>query len=267
MLSDDAFKKLLGHLDRPWNGFRKVRKGVKKRLRLHMEELGHTTVEGYLLEMERCPEVRTECEHRLMVNISRFFRDRQLWQAFRQRLLPDLIGRFQAPIRIWSAGCANGEEPYSLAMVWQSLPGAPPLELLATDADVRCLDRARAGVYGRSSLKEVPDDIRTHFFDPKRGGRQFQIKPRLLTPIDWRPHQLLNRPPPGPFHAILLRNNLLTYHQGDSLQAAFGRILTVLAPGGYLVVGSHEKLPSSSFALVRDEKCPWVYQWAKNASC
>jgi chemotaxis protein methyltransferase CheR len=267
MLNDNEFKKLLGYLDRPWDGFRKVRKKVKKRIRLHMEELGYATVEGYLVALDLQPEVRAECEHRLMVTISRFFRDRQLWQAFRERLMPALIERFEPPIRIWSAGCAGGEEPYSLAMVWQSLPGAPPLELLATDADVRCLDRARTGVYGRSSLKDVPDDIRTLYFDPNRSGRQFQIKSRLLTPIDWRPHQLLNRPPPGSFHAILLRNNLLTYHQGASLQAAFGRILTVLAPGGYLVVGSHEKLPASSFALVRDEKCPWVYQWAKNASC
>ncbi len=260
MLSDNEFKKLLGHLNRPWEGFRKVRKGVKKRIRRHMEELGHTTVEGYLLEMERRPEVRVECEQRLMVTISRFFRDRQLWQAFRERLLPDLIGRFADPVRIWSAGCANGEEAYSLAMVWHSLPSSPPLQLLATDADARCLDRARAGVYGRSSLKEVPADMLARYFDPHRGGRQFHIKAHLLAPITWRRHHLLDRPPTGPFHVILLRNNLLTYHQGLSLQAAFERILTVLAPGGYLVVGSHEKLPSSSLPLVRGENCPWVYQ-------
>jgi len=259
MLSDEDFRILLLHLDRPWAGFRKVRRGVKRRIRFHMQALGCSSATAYLQVIKRRPEIRAECERRLLVTISRFFRDRQLWQAFRERLLPGLVGRFEAPIRIWSAGCAGGEEPYSLAMVWQSLPGSPPLELLATDADVRCLDRARAGVYGRSSLKEVPDDIRTHFFDPQRGGRQFQIKPCLFRPIEWRLHQLLDPPPPGPFHAILLRNNLLTYHQGVSLQAAFGRILSVLTPGGYLVVGSHEKLPSSSLPLVRDENCPWVY--------
>jgi hypothetical protein len=61
--------------------------------------------------------------------------------------------------------------------------------------------------------------------------------------------------------------NLLAYHQGPSLQTAFNRILTVLAPGGYLVMGSHEKLPASSFALVRDEKCPWVYQLKTSHGC
>jgi len=266
MFTDEQFRILLAYLDRPWDGFRKVRRGVKKRVRRHMEELGCTTMDSYIREMERRPEVRAECERRLMVTISRFFRDRQLWQVLKERLLPDLANRCQAPIRIWSAGCACGEEPYSLAMVWNSLPDSPALQLLATDADVQCLHRAQAGVYGRSSLREVPDDIRTLFFDPKRGGRQFQIKPRLLTPIFWRRHQLIDRPPQGPFHAILLRNNLLTYHQGPPLQAAFERILTVLTPGGYLVVGSHEKPPISSFALMRDEKCPWVYQLTKNAS-
>lgn len=260
MLSDDEFRELLGILDRPWAGFRKVRKGVKKRIRRHMEELGFTAVEGYFREIERRPEIRLKCERCLMVSISRFFRDRMLWRAMAERLLPELIEGFEPPIRIWSAGCAGGEEPYSLAMVWHSLPHAPTLELLATDADVRCLERAREGVYGRSSLKEVPDDFRTLFFDPKRGGRQFQIKSRLLTPIDWRLHQLMGRPPQGPFHAILLRNNLLTYYQGPPLRDAFERILTVLTPGGYLVVGSHEKLPDSSFPLLRDENCPWVYK-------
>ena len=266
MLTDEEFRILLAYLDRPWTGFRKVRKGVKKRVRRHMEELGHRTFEDYILEMERRPEVRVECEHRLMVTISRFFRDRQLWQTCAERLLPDLIARFQAPVRIWSAGCANGEEAYSLAMVWHSLPGAPPLKLLATDADVRCLDRARSGVYACSSLKEVPDDLRALFFDPKRGRRHFQIKTRLLTRIDWQLHQLLDRPPPGPYHAILLRNNLLTYHQGPSLQAALERILTVLTPGGYLVLGSHEKPPPSFLQLVRDQYCPWAYQFIPNGS-
>ena len=260
MLNDDAFRILLGYLDRPWAGFRKVRKGAKKRIRLHMEELGCTTLEAYLQLMDCRPDARADCEQYLLVTISRFFRDQQLWLALRDRLLPDLIRRFQPPVRIWSAGCACGEEPYSLAMVWNFLHQPPPLELLATDADVQCLERARIGRYGRSSLKEVPEDLRKRFFDPKRGGKQFQIKSHLAATIEWRQHQLLGPPPRGPFHAILLRNNLLTYHQGRQLLTAFERILVALAPGGYLVVGSHERLPVSAFPLERDAHCPWVYR-------
>lgn len=266
MLSDEAFRKLLTYLDRPWSGFRKIRRGVKRRLGRHMEELGCSSVEAYILAMQGRPDVREKCERCLLVSISRFFRDRRLWIDLRERILPNLVEHFGAPIRIWSAGCACGEEPYSLAMVWHALPGQPCLRLLATDADGQCLDRARAGIYGRSSLKEVPDDQRALFFDTQRGGRRYRIKSHLLRPIAWQRHQLLDRPPQGPFHAIFLRNNLLTYYQGPVLGAALERILAVLAPGGYLVVGSHEKLPPTAMALARDAKCPWVYRLERTVS-
>ncbi len=264
MVSDDAFRKLLAYLDRPWAGFRKVRGGVKKRISRHMQELGCPSVEAYIQTMAGRPEIRKDCERHLLVSISRFFRDRQLWRALGQHLLPDLVNGFEAPIRIWSAGCACGQEPYSLAMVWNALPDRPDLELLATDDDERCLEWARSGVYGFSSLKEVPDDMRACFFNPYRGGRRYRINTHLLPPIIWRRHHLLDKPPPGPFHAIFLRNNLLTYHQGPTLRAALERILAVLTPGGYLVVGSHEKPPATAFALTRDAKCPWVYHYEKS---
>jgi chemotaxis methyl-accepting protein methylase len=104
MLSDTEFRQLLEHLDRPWAGFRKVRKGVKKRIRRHMAESGCSTIEQYLRILTRHPGAQTALEQCLRVTISRFFRDRQLWQAIGERILPDLVNWFSPPIRIWSAG-------------------------------------------------------------------------------------------------------------------------------------------------------------------
>ncbi|BBO70412.1 chemotaxis protein CheR [Desulfosarcina alkanivorans] len=261
MLSDTEFRQLLHHLDRPWAGYRKVRKGVKKRIRRHMAGLGCSTVDAYLWELAQRPDARAVCEQGLRVTISRFFRDRELWQALESRVLPGLIDRFPAPIRIWSAGCACGEEPYSLAMVWEELGRPARLDLLATDAGGACLARARAGVYNPSSLKRVPDGLRDRYFDSRKGGRQCLIRSGRLTPIRWRQHDLLDPPPEGdPFHLILLRNNLLTYYRGRCLQAALTRIMAALVPGGCLVTGAHERLPVSACRLDRDEGCPWIYR-------
>jgi len=225
-----------------------------------MEELGCASADAYIQELERMPAARAECERRLLVSISRFFRDRQLWRMLGQHTLPELIERFQPPIRVWSAGCACGEEPYTLAMLWKLLPQAPDLEILATDADAQCLDRARAGLYGRGSLREVPEDLRLAFFESRKGGRQFQIKSHLLAKTNWRRHRMQDPPPQGFFHALFMRNSLLTYYQGPARQATFERVLTRLLPGGYLIVGAHEKPPASSLPLVRDDHCPWVYK-------
>lgn len=261
MLSDNEFRQLLEALNRPWAGYRKVRKGVKKRVRRHMERLGCNTVETYLQQLALSPEEKAICEENLLVTISRFFRDRRLWQVLNERLLPRLIQTFEAPIRIWCAGCACGEEPYSLAIVWSSIENSPTLELLATDTQSVCLDRAQKGVYGRSSLKEVRGELRDAYFISRRGGRSFQIKTNRLPPIQWQRHNLFDPPPHGPFQMIFLRNNLLTYHQGPLLRAVFDRIVRKLTPGGYLVAGSHEKLPSSTHSLIRDPDCPWVYRY------
>jgi len=264
MLSDNEFRYLLNYLNRPWAGFRKVRKSVKKRIRRHMQALGCATVEQYLIELERQPESMAATHQCLRVTISRFFRDRQLWQVLKKRILPCLARQFNPPIRIWSAGCACGEEPYSLAILWNELGRPSTLDLLATDVDEVCLSRARQGIYSRSSLKEVPDDIQARYFEMKKGGRQFLINTHLLPPIRWRQRDLLNPPLENDFyHVILLRNNLLTYYTGIELKKTFEQIIARITPGGYLVAGSHEKIPGSVFHLKRDDECPQIFQLRK----
>lgn len=261
MLSDEDFGRLLQQLDRPWAGYRKIRKGVKKRVRRHMEQVGCRSIENYLQLMKSQTDVRRACEKALYVTISRFFRDRKFWQDLESRLFPIMIRDFAEPLRIWSAGCACGEEPYSIAMVFSLIASPPELTIIATDAQQDCLERARKGRFGQSSLKALPNSLRSEFFSSRKSGRQFSINLEKLPSIQWRHHDLLHEsPPPGPFHMIFLRNNLLTYHQGPELQSAFSRIISVLFPGGYLVLGSHEKLPARTGILTRDTQCPWVYR-------
>jgi chemotaxis methyl-accepting protein methylase len=259
MLSDHEFSILLEQLNRPWAGFRKVRRGVKKRIRRHMAELGCSTIEQYLVAISR-PHARAVCEQCLRVTISRFFRDRPLWKTLQERILADLTRQFPSPLRIWSAGCACGEEAYSLAMLCKTLPHADPPIIVATDAQRDCLQRAREGIYGRGSLKALPDEMQQRYVDIGRKGRQVVVRKHLLPPIRWQVHDLMRGPVDGPpFHLILLRNNLLTYYQGRVLQDAFSKILSSLTPGGGLVIGRHERLPDADYPLIRDAGCAWVF--------
>lgn len=260
MLDDDEFRRVLEHLDRPWTGFRKVRKGVKKRLRRHMQSLGCDSVRTYLHILDRQPEARAACEQHLIVIISRFFRDHRLWASMRDRILPQWISSLRGPLRAWSAGCANGEEPYSLAILWEEAAADQFVMVTATDASSQCLERAQAAIYDRSSLKQVPEDLRMKYFEQTPAGRRFALKPLLKSKICWQQRDLFDDPPPGRFHLIFLRNNLLTYYRGSAQVRAFEQIARTLVRGGYLIVGSHEHPPPTGWDLIRDDICPWIYQ-------
>ncbi len=116
-MDDDQFRKLLEYLDYSWRGYRKVRKGVKKRIRRHMQQLYCRDISAYLKVLERQPVRRQECELLMTVSISRFFRDRRLWEMLENRWLPDIIAKNLKALKVWSAGCGCGQEPYSFKIV------------------------------------------------------------------------------------------------------------------------------------------------------
>lgn len=246
IMDDNEFRQILNKFDLSWSGYRKVRKGVKKRIARHMRLLDMSTAEGLLKAAEYDPGLRQQLELLLKVSISRFFRDRKLWQDMETRVLPALIRMSDTKTRVWSAGCACGEEVYSLAIVWDrfvsTMANSPELELIATDSNPDVLEKAKAGVYAKSSLKELDGHVLEQYFTPVAG--RFMIRASLKTRVTWQMHDLIAEAlPRGQFLLIFLRNNLLTYYGNDSRDAALARILDRLAPGGFLVIGAHEKIP------------------------
>jgi chemotaxis methyl-accepting protein methylase len=263
-MDDDQFRQLLDQLDFSWSGYRKVRKGVKKRISRHMQELNCPNVHAYLDLLNQRAELRQECEKRMTVSISRFFRDRQLWQALENDLLPRIIERRSQAVRVWSAGCARGEEVYSLKIVWDRLakkyPQLPEIDIVATDIHSDYIDKARAGVYAKSSMREVSQEVREQYFEIRKSGNRFVIKAEYKKGIEWRVQDLFSDPPGSEFEMILLRNNLLTYYRTHLKTKGLKRILKALVPNGWLIVGSHEKLPSPVSDLQRHSSIPWAYR-------
>lgn len=266
MLSDDEFKLILDYFDRPWKGYRKVRKGVKKRIRRHMQTLNCATVRDYISTIATDDDQKRVAESCLLVTISRFFRDRRMWKQIEESIYPELIQHARNRIQIWSAGCASGEEAYSLAILWHRLTAhsdiRTKLKILATDVNPVCIERAKKGWFEKSSLKEVDPATIVAYFKKRPCKHQYEIHSCAKTPIRWQVDDLLTPNSTGPFHVIMLRNNLLTYYRGTQKEDAFQMILDRLIPGGYIMTGSHEKLPSKFSELFqRCQECPHIYQY------
>lgn len=220
-----------------------------------MQGLGCKTVPDYLERIRHNSDVMHECRLALTVSISRFFRDRMVWDTIRKKVLPDLAEKNHRPIHVWSAGCARGEEVYSMKMIWEKAEkqglDLSRLRLLASDINPEYLAAAQKGVYGKTSLKEVCESDRKTFFHIRKNGKQFIVKPFLRNDITWQIMDLCTELPNQSFDLIFLRNNVLTYLDGNLKALVFQNIVKRLKPGGFLVKGAHETIPEKDVSLVR----------------
>jgi chemotaxis protein methyltransferase CheR len=232
-----------------WPGFRKVRRQVCKRLRRRLAELDLPDLEAYRAYLERDAGEWATLESLTRITISRFNRDRGVFACLEREVLPALADDVRArggdALVVWSAGCASGEEPYTLAILWQlSLAGRFPgltIRILATDADATLLARARRGCYGTGSVRELPAPWRAAAFVERAGSHclrdDFKVGVRLVR------HDIRRSPPNGPFDLVLCRNLAFTYFDLAEQRVAAARIGESLRGGGALVVGAHEALP------------------------
>jgi chemotaxis protein methyltransferase CheR len=245
-MDDQQFRQLLDFFGLSWMGYRKVRKGVKKRLSRFWGQIGIGALGEFLQALDENKELRKQAEILMAVSISRFFRDRQLWQSFKKDVIPLVIAKHIEKVKVWSAGCACGEEVYSFKILWEewgkSKERLPELELWATDLNPEVLDKAREGVYPLSSLKELPPEIRSKYFRSVQETR-LAISDSLKEGIFWKIHNILiDDPPQADFQIIFLRNNLLTYYKDKFRKPAFRKVIDSLSAEGFLIIGSHEKL-------------------------
>jgi chemotaxis protein methyltransferase CheR len=263
-MDDDQFRQLLDCFRFSWSGYRKVRKGVKKRICRHMQQLNCLNFKAYLDLLNTSDAVRIECQWRMTVSISRFYRDRKLWLDLQEDLLPPMIDPKKNTIQVWSAGCARGEEVYSFKIIWDRLKQRcdyqPKLEITASDMHPDYIEKARAGVYAKSSMKEVPQEIREAYFDIQKSGKRFDVKAFLKEGIIWKVQDILAVPPGSGFDIIFLRNNLLTYYKDPLKEEGLNRVVKALTHDGWLIVGSHEKMPAAVSNFRRHHSIPWAYR-------
>ncbi|MGE5892859.1 MAG: CheR family methyltransferase [bacterium] len=236
-----------------WEGFRKVRGQVCKRLGRRIGELGLRDLDEYRRYVEDYPGEWPVLDSLSRVTISRFYRDRGVFDTMRTDILPALargvISRGEPELRSWSAGCGSGEEPYTLQIIWKLgvspvLQTSIPLSMKATDIDPLLLERARKGMYLKSSLRDLPRELREQAF--VHSGEFFMIKEPLRENIAFIRQDIREEMPEGPFHLILCRNLVFTYFDEPLQEKIIDRMMKRLIAGGILIIGIHETLPRQS---------------------
>lgn len=232
-----------------WPGFRRVRKQVCKRVDRRLRELGVPDVESYRDFLEEHREEWSVLDSFCRISISRFYRDRGVFDYLREEILPTLAATAHASgdntLRCWSAGCASGEEVYTLNIMWQRCFSSRfpdmRLSIIATDSDSNMLDRARRGCYSSSSLKEIPKNWLAVAFT--KAGEQFCLKPDFRDGVEFICQDIRLANPEGRFHLVLCRHLVFTYFDNELQQDMLRRIVTKLESGGILVTGKQERLP------------------------
>jgi len=238
-----------------WRGFRKVRRQVYKRIARRMTELALSDIGRYRTYLQSRPEEWQRLDALCWISISRFYRDCRVFERLENACLPDLaktiLARGEHELRCWSAGCAAGEEPYTLALLfhYKLAPRFPMLRLhiVATDADSKALRRAERGCYPASSLRELPAEWCADAFE--RIAHEFCLKAEYRRSVSFMHQDIRERVPEGPFHLILCRNLVFTYFDDDLQREAILSIANRLLAGGVLVVGKHETIPDGPWEL------------------
>jgi chemotaxis protein methyltransferase CheR len=237
-----------------WPGFRNVRQQVCKRLNRRIRELGLADFAAYRRRLEVDPAEWIAFDNCCVVTISRFYRDRSVYETLRERVLHEIAARAVREgrmARIWSAGCASGEEPYTLKVIWDhdvvcEFPDAL-VSIVATDVDETVLARARRGCFEPTSLGELPPRLIEQAFDVV--GLLYCIKAKHREGIEFL-HQDLRRGRPAPtFDLVLCRNVAFTYFAEPLQRQVLRGFMDRLAPHGNLVIGTHERLPSGEPTL------------------
>lgn len=257
---------LLPQLNMRWRGFRKVRRQVCKRIDRRISELCLKDVQSYRTYLEKNPGEWKILDQFCRVTISRFYRDRSIFDFLGNEVLPVLETNFfkqqTGTFRVWSAGCASGEEPYTLSILWHQLarnkfPDVHP-EIIATDIDRVVIQRAQKGRFPKTSLRELPPSWQTEAFT--RCGDLYSIKNVYRSSVSFFTMDIRHQAPDGRFHLILCRNLAFTYFdnslQGEILHMLYNK----LATGGFLIIGSHETLPACDLSLHKLHEDMPVYQ-------
>ena len=240
-----------------WPGFRKVRGQVRKRVARRLRALGLSDLGHYERYLESHPREWDTLDGLCRITISRFYRDRAVFDALREPILPELAGaahdRGERTVRAWSAGCASGEEPYSLSLCWalDASAHAPEvsLDIVATEVDPVLLERARRACYGRGSLQELPLAWIDAAFDVV--DETLCLRPDFRRRVHLRLGDIRDEMPDGPFDLVLCRNLVFTYFVTSLQGLLLERMLRTLRPRGLLVLGSHERLPEGRWPLER----------------
>lgn len=209
-----------------------------RRLTSLYEKRGFVSFVDYYKGLEKDNELFHEFLDRMTINVSEFYRNAKRWEILEKKILPKLIEK-NRNLKVWSAACSAGEEPYTLAMILSKFLPLQKVTILATDIDENILARAKLGVYSERALQELPNDMKNHFFSQK--DTYYHIKPEIKKTVTFRKQNLLADPFDTDFDLIVCRN-VLIYFTEEAKDMVYKKFSNALKSNGILFVGSTEQI-------------------------
>lgn len=229
-------------------------KCLRRRIAVRMRARGESTYGAYAALLDRDAAEYELLLDALTINVTKFFRNQEVWAVIEEEVIPRLFEGAPEPRRIWSAGSASGEEIYSVSMLlhdwadrFRRTEELERFRLLGTDIDRRSLEAARVGSYPELSMGETPERLIERWF---HGGPPYQLDPRIRERVSFEQRDLISGPAEPRQHLILCRN-VIIYFDRTIQEALFDRFYEALEPGGFLVLGKVETLLGRTRSLLR----------------
>jgi len=225
------------------------RPSLERRFAKRMQALKIGSYGEYRAFLERHPDEFLDLFNTILINVTAFFRDAPAWEYLRNEIVPRLVAESEGRegIRIWSTGCASGEEAYSLAMCFaEAMPNdgfRDRVKIYATDVDEEALSDARHGIYPAAKLDEVPEDLRERYFE--RIEQRYLVKPDLRRSVIFGRHDVVQDPPISRIDLLTSRNTLM-YFTPDAQSRILANFQFALRDHGYLFLGKSEMMLSRS---------------------
>ncbi|MDB4876810.1 MAG: methyltransferase, CheR-type with sensor [Gemmatimonadetes bacterium] len=245
---------LVEHLKRnrgfDFTGYKRA--SLERRVAKRMQGLNMATFAEYLDHLEVHPEEFVILFNTILINVTAFFRDPSTWDVVAGTIIPELLARHQPglPIRVWSAGCASGEEAYTLAMLFAEAMGAEPfrehVKIYATDVDEEALGKARQAAYTEREIEGVPPELLEKYFERVDG--RFVFQKDIRRQVIFGRHDLIQDAPISRVDLLTCRNTLM-YFNAETQARILSRLQFALNDNGVLVLGRAETLMTHANAF------------------
>ncbi len=225
------------------------RSSLARRIRKRMAEVGIDEWSAYRDQLEIDSDEFRMLFNTILINVTSFFRDAEAWRYLQDSVVPELVANTdpEAEIRVWSAGCSSGEEPYSLAIALAEHLGMTEaldrIKIYGTDVDEEALHQARTGTYPAKALETVPGPLREKYFDSN--GSQYTLRPDLRRRVIFGRHDITRDAPISRLDLLVCRNTLM-YFNVETQNLILDRLHFALKEGGYLFLGKAEMLLNDS---------------------
>ena len=214
-------------------------KQMRRRINTLITKNHIATYDEYVALIKKDKEKFEQFINFLTINVSEFYRNPDQWKILENEVFPKLIQKFGKNLKIWSAACSTGDEPYSLVMALSRHLPLANIKVIATDIDKQVIDTARMGLYNENSIASVPDDLKKKYFT--KVGNSYQISDEIKKRVEFKEHDLLKDPYPGGCNLIVCRN-VVIYFTEEAKDEIYAKFYKALATGGVLFIGSTEQI-------------------------